>query len=193
MERESVEGTSSRSDQVVEANQGREVFKRFPFKAKLREVSACAWEFRFPTDCLVYVPAESSHAAYPPSSFVAISPQHFESGFRFPLAPYLLKPLNELKLAPFQLTPNSYAQLTSLVLLFLRNNLPPPSPKLGKFLFLSRVPSTGCIILQLIPFSTKLFFPRGERRRSPMWATISLVGSFSPTLRFFFSKILTSH
>jgi len=101
MERESVEGTSSRSVQVAETSQGREVFKRFPSKSKLPEVSACTQEFCFRKNCRVYVPAESSHAAYPLSGFVAISPQHFESGFRFPLAPYLLKILNELKLAPF--------------------------------------------------------------------------------------------
>ena len=118
MGRESVEGTSSGSAQVAEASQGREVFKRFPSKAKLCEVLACAREFHFLTDCRMYVPAKSSHVAYPPSGFVAISPQHFELGFRFPLAPYLLKLLNELKLAPFQLTLNSYAQLTSLGLLF---------------------------------------------------------------------------
>ena len=86
-------------------------------------------------DYRVYIPIEDCHAAYPPIGFAAISPQHLEFGFRFPVAPYLLNLLNELKLAPFQLTPNFYTQLTSLALLFLRNKLSLAFSKLVKFLF----------------------------------------------------------
>ena len=135
MERENAEGMSSQSVEVAKRSQGREVFKSFPSKAKLHEVVACAREFHFPADYQVYIPIENSHAAYPPTSFVAISPHYLEFGSRFPVIPYLLNLLNELKLAPFQLTPNSYAQLTSLTLLFHRNKLSPPSLKFVKFLF----------------------------------------------------------
>ena len=101
MKRENVERISSRPVEVAEGSEGREVFRRFPSKAKFHEVAACAQEFCFPADCHVYIPAKSSHAAYPPSIFVAISPYHLESGFRFSVAPYILKLLNELNLVPF--------------------------------------------------------------------------------------------
>ena len=112
----------------------------------------------------MYVSTEGSHAAYPPSRFVAISPQHFESGFRFPLAPYLLKLLNEFKLTPFQLTPNSYAQLTSLTLLFLRNNLPSPFPKLVKFLFSFKSAKDGLYYLVAHPSQYKTILPQGRAK-----------------------------
>ena len=83
------------------------------------------------------------------------APSIFESGFRFLLAPYLLKLLNEVKLAPFQLTPNSYAQLTSLALIFLRNNLHPPSLKLVKFPFSFKSAKDGLYYLAARPSQYK--------------------------------------
>ena len=96
-------------------------------------------KFRLLKDCRVYIHFLSYHATYPPTGFVAISPQLPKSRFRFPLAPYLLNLLNELKLAPFQLTPNLYAQLISLAILFLSNQLSPPSPRLINFFFFNSV------------------------------------------------------
>ena len=70
------------------------------------------------------------HAVYPPQGYIAISTQHLEHGLRFPIPPYLIEFLNTVKLVPFQLAPNSYAQLTSLALAFLKNGLRPPTPKI---------------------------------------------------------------
>jgi len=75
----------------------------------------------------------SDHAAFLPAGFVAVSPQHLEFGLRFPLHPYLVAILNDLKLAPFQLTPNSYAQITSIAILFKKNQLHFPTPKILKY------------------------------------------------------------
>ena len=125
-------------------------------------MSAYAREFHFLADYRVFVPPESSHAAYPAIGFVAISPQHFESGFRLPLVPYLLELLNDLKLAPFQLTPISYAQLTSLALLFLRNKLPPPSLNLVKFLFSFKSAKDGLYYLTAHPSQYKTILPQGR-------------------------------
>jgi len=93
---------------------------------------------------------------------VAISPQHFESRFRLPLIPYLLKLLNKLKLALFQLTPNSYAQLTSLALLFLGNKFRPPFPKLVKFLFSFKSAKDGLYYLASRPSQYKTILPQGK-------------------------------
>ena len=74
--------------------------------------------------------------------------------------PYLLKLLNELKLTPFQLTLNFYAQLTSLALLFLRNKLPPPSSKFVKFFFSFKSAKDGLYYLAAHPSQYKAIIPQ---------------------------------
>lgn len=53
-------------DQVADERVGREVFKRFPAKAKFSKVGTCTWEFCLLASCQVYVPTSTSHVAYPP-------------------------------------------------------------------------------------------------------------------------------
>jgi len=145
MKIQNIEGASSRAGKVAKGGQGREVLRRFPSKAKFYKVGACTREFRFPIDCRVYILSPSYHIAYPSTSSVTISPQHLESGFMFPLMPYLLNLLNELKLTLFQLIPNSYTQFTSLAILFLWNKLSPYLWSLSNsFFFLLKVPRTNC-------------------------------------------------
>ena len=92
----------------------------------LGELKTVADAFHFPSTCRVMVPTHLDHAADPPDGFIAISRQHVKSGFRFPVPSYLIDLLNGLEIAPFQLTPNSYAQITTLSCIFLKNGLPPP-------------------------------------------------------------------
>lgn len=99
------------------------------------ELKSCASEYRFPCGARLMVPSPGDHAAFPPAGYVAVNPQHLEFGLRFPLHSYLVAILNDLKLAPFQLTPNSYAQITSLALLFRKNELPFPTPKIFRYLY----------------------------------------------------------
>ena len=73
---------------------------------------------------------DTDRAAYPPEGFVAISREHMELGFRFPMPEYLKDLLNDLKLAPFQLTPNSYAYLTTLAAGFRKHGLGFPTPRI---------------------------------------------------------------
>ena len=110
----------------------------------------------------MYILFENSHATYPPTGFIAISPQHLESGFRFPVAPYILSLLNKLKLTPFKRTPNSYSQLTSLALLFLRNNLSSSSPKIVKFLFVFKNAKDELYYLAARPSQYKAILPQGR-------------------------------
>jgi len=135
-----------RAGEVTKGSQGREVFKKFPSKAKFHEVGTCTLKFCLSREYRVYIPSKDSHAAYPPIGFVAISPKHLKSGFRFPVAPYILNLLNEVKLTPFQLTPNLYVQLTSLAILFPRNQLFPLSSKLINFFFPLRVLMTPVLL-----------------------------------------------
>ena len=95
---------------------------------------------------------------------MAVSPQHIEIRFRFLVVPYLLNLLNELKLAPFQFTPNSYTQLISLAILFLRNKLSSPSPKLIKFLFYFKSTKDGLYYLVARPSPYKAILPQGRAK-----------------------------
>ena len=159
MEDQNIEGTNSQSMEVVEEDRGREVFKKFLSKVMFHEMVACTREYHLPWDYRVYIPSENSHVTYPPTDFVAINSQHLESGFRFPVAPYILSLLNELKLAPFQLIPNSYSQLTSLTLLFLRNHFSSPSQKLVKFLFFFKSAKDRLYYLAVRPSQYKTILP----------------------------------
>lgn len=77
----------------------------------------------------------SDHAAFPPHRYVAVSVQHLRHRLRFLVPGYLVNLLNQLKLNPFQLTPNSYFQLTSLALVFLRNELEALNPHIYSHLY----------------------------------------------------------
>jgi len=99
------------------------------------ELRSCTSEYSLPCDSCVMVPSPGDHVAFPPTGFVAVSPQHLEFDLRFPFHPYLVTILNDLKLAPFQLTPNSYAQITSLAIIFKKNQLPLPTLKILKYLY----------------------------------------------------------
>ena len=154
----------SPNEQAAQERQDREVFKQFISKIKLNEVADLARKLHIPPSCQAMLPTTSCHAAYPPKDFIAISLQHLESGFRFPVAPFLIDLLNDLKLAPFQLTPNSYAQLTWLSILFLSNNLSPPSPRIIRFLYSFKAIKEGLYYLTACSSNFKSILPQGKAK-----------------------------
>lgn len=138
------EATSSRAgssnEEVAEGDEVAEETDPHPFKhtpslVTLSKLEAWAQEFSFPLGCRANVPAATDRAAYPPEGFVAISREHIELGFRFPVPGYLKNLLNDLKLALFQLTPNSYAYLTTLAAAFVKYKLGFPSPRILRNVF----------------------------------------------------------
>ena len=120
------------------SSSARAPFFHYESSLGLSDLETIAEGFSLPKGCRAMVPKASDHAAFPPKGFFAISHQHIEAGFRFPVHPYLVALLNDLNLAPFQLTPNSYAHLTALASIFLKNDLPPPTPAMIHHLFLFR-------------------------------------------------------
>ena len=98
--------------------------------------------YHFPATCRVMVLSHHDHAADPPDGFIAISRQHVKIGFRFPVPPYLINLLNDLEIALFQLTPNSYAQITTLAYIFFKNGLPPPNSNIIQSLFFFKFTTT---------------------------------------------------
>ncbi|KAL5784866.1 hypothetical protein ACOSQ2_007258 [Xanthoceras sorbifolium] len=88
-----------------------------------------------PKEYKLLAPTLQDRAAYPPPGYVAISRQHLQARLRLSFPGFLIDILNLLKLASFQLSPNSYSQFISLYLMFLRHDVAPPSDNIIKFCF----------------------------------------------------------
>ena len=107
--RESSEGdqpSEARDLDPVEARRGRQMFKFYPSRLTCEDLSGLGIQYHFPRGCRLMEPAPTDHAATPPKGFVAISIQHLEAGLRFLVPSYLIELLNDLRLAPGQLTSN---------------------------------------------------------------------------------------
>lgn len=161
---------------AFEEHATREVFKRYPSQMTFKELKSCASEYRLPCDSRLMVPSPDDHAAFPLAGYMAVSPQHLEFGFRFPLHPYLVAILNDLKLAPFQLTPNSYAQITSLALLFRKNELSFPTPKILRYLYSFKSTKDGLYYMAARLSDCKKLLPQGKAKTGPTWGTTSPSG-----------------
>ena len=138
------EATTSRagpsSEEIAGGDEVAEETDTPPFKPMFSSLTfdkleAWAREVTIPLGCRANVPAGTDQAAYPPTGFIAISREHMELGFRFPIPGYLRDLLNNLKLAPFQLTPNSYAHLTTLAAAFRKYGLGFPTPRIIRSLY----------------------------------------------------------
>ena len=149
-------------DQSPREARSNEVFQRFQSTVTANELVEIASEYRLPMGCKVMVPSAKCHAAYPPKGFTAVSPQHMELGLRFPIPDYLISLLNDLQLAPFQLTANSYSQITSLAILFRKAELPPPSPKLFRYLFCFKSAKEGLYYISARATAPKSVLPQGK-------------------------------
>ena len=119
------------------------MFTHHPSRITYQDLVGLGVQYRFPRGCRLMEPAPMDHAATPPRGFVAISVQHLEAGLRFPVPPYLIELLNVLKLAPFQLTPNSYTQFSSLAIFFRKYGLPFPNPGIIRHLYTFKATSRG--------------------------------------------------
>lgn len=73
------------------------------------ELGGWALEYQLPRGCRVMVASPTNYTDYPPAGYNAISPYHLDADFRFSIPLYLKDLLNDLKLALFHLTPNTYA------------------------------------------------------------------------------------
>ena len=128
------------------------------------DLSLCVRKCRLPSSCYVMVPSPKDHTTFPPKGYVAISPQHLEYGLRFPILPYLVDLLYDLKLSPCQLTPNSYAQLTSLTIFFIKEGYSPFSPKIIKSLYSFKSVKDGLYYVRARPSDFKGLLSQGKAK-----------------------------
>ena len=74
-------------------------------------------------------PQQTGRAHNPPSGHVAISETFLKFGVRFHLHPYFVRILNHYNLTVFHLTPNGWAQMIGLFILFVERKIDPPTPE----------------------------------------------------------------
>ena len=67
----------------------------------------------------VMFPQQIGRAHNPPSSHVTVSETFLKFDVRFPLHPYFVRILNHYNLIVFQLSPNGWAQMIGLFVLFI--------------------------------------------------------------------------
>ena len=128
---------------AIQGREARGALARHPTSLKRPEVEGLVKQFHIPFGCRILLPDSNNHACYPPRGFIAVSTQHLEQGLRFPVPPFLVEFLNKVKLAPFQLTPNSYTQLISLAVAFFRNGLHAPTPRIIQQFYSFKAVSAG--------------------------------------------------
>jgi len=133
-----------------------EIFRTYVSSLSLRDLDDYIKMYHIPKSCRIVMPSKKDHVTYPSRGFVAISPQHLLAGLRFLIPPFIINFLNQLKLAPFQLSPNSYNHLVSLGLLYTRHGLSPTTVEVLSYLFTLKAvgPKDGIYYLSARPSET---------------------------------------
>ena len=75
----------------------------------------------------VAFPQQTGRAHKPPTSHVTISETFLKFGVQFPLHSYFIRILNYYNLIVFQITPNGWAQMIGLFILFVEQKMDPPT------------------------------------------------------------------
>ncbi|KAK0591234.1 hypothetical protein LWI29_037327 [Acer saccharum] len=105
--------------------------------------------FDLNSNVISLIPAEGRAAWNPPPSHVAIYGAMLTCGVTLPFQPFITWFLAEARLAPAQLTPNSYRILMCMWHMWHRMKWPPPTPhKIRHFYSLRLVGKTGIYFLQ---------------------------------------------
>ena len=78
-------------------------------------------------DVEVAFPQQTRRRHNPPSGHVMVLETFLKFGVRFPLHPYFVRILNHYNLIVFQITPNGWAQMIRLFVLFVERKMDPPT------------------------------------------------------------------
>ena len=113
------------------------------------EVTRYMRRFDLDSDEISLIPAEGRAAWNPPPGHVAVYGAMLTCGVTFPFQPFITWFLAEARLAPAQLTPNSYRILMCMWHMWHRMKRPPPTPlEIRHFYSLRPVGKTGIYFLQ---------------------------------------------
>ncbi|KAK0606502.1 hypothetical protein LWI29_038413 [Acer saccharum] len=113
------------------------------------EVTKYLRRFDLDSDRISLVPAEGRAAWNPPPGHVAVYGAMLTCGVTLPFQPFITWFLAEARLAPAQLTPNSYRILMCMWHMWHRMKRPPPTPReIRHFYSLRPVGKTGIYFLQ---------------------------------------------
>ena len=124
-----------------------------------QEVGQYMRRFDLDGDVISLMPADGRAAWNPPPGCVAIYGAMLTCGVTLPLQPFITWFLAEARIAPAQLTPNSYRVLMCMWHMWHRMKRPPPTPReIRHFFSLRPVGKTGIYFLQTNP--SELWVPQ---------------------------------
>ncbi|KAK0573858.1 hypothetical protein LWI29_014653 [Acer saccharum] len=113
------------------------------------EVTRYIWRFDLDSNEILLIPVEGRAAWNPPPGHVAVYGAMLTCGVTLPFQPFITWFLAEARLAPAQLTPNSYRILMCMWHMWHRMKRPPPTPReIRHFYSLRPVGKAGIYFLQ---------------------------------------------